>query len=376
MKADGKTRRTATERDKGYSARVDAVVTSPPYSEGEFDTKHGMNGSLSPNLKGRKVWENREKVPMKKGANIATLKHGNASADGACTCKIDGVLDFPSTAGFGWYANMFEKESVAHPAKTGLFLLRYLIENFTRPGDTVLDVLAGTGSTAIMAADLGRNGIAVELEGRFYDWIQENIRTAKAQGVKGELKAIRGDARNLSTLLLGADGIITSPPYMNEEAFADPVFMLKITAEQSARIREGKVKGHYRSPEAEKAYLDRMAGGRARHPDSISKLEKQETYLQAMAKVYRESFAVLKPGGRMILILKDFIRNKRIVLLHEDTLKLCEFVGFRLETHLKSRLPTQSFWRVLYQRKHAKDVPGLDELNFEHILIFVKPKSA
>ena len=56
-------------------------------------------------------------------------------------------------------------------------------------------------------------------------------------------------------------------------------------------------------------------------------------------------------------------------------MKLCEFIGFRLERHLKSKLSTQSFWRVLYLKKHAKDVPGLDELNYEHVLVFVKPES-
>jgi len=715
MKADGKTRRVAQERDKGRMKMmtkdnignlpigdVDAIITSPPYSEGEFDTKHGMKGSLSPNLRGRKVWENREKIPLKEGENIATLKHGKP-VHGVCTCKIDGVLNFPSTAGFGWYSNFFAKASVAHSAKANLMLLRFLVEAFTKPGDVVLDPMAGTGSTLVMAADLGRNAIGVELEEKFCNWINDNIVMAKKAGVSGEMKVIKGDARNLTTLLKAgsvegkakgqqADNVITSPPYANSTAFEDIKFMKDTAKTRGEKTKTGESKGHYFTEEAHKRVFEKIERGRyeeennianlpagdvdaiitsppysegighdsgnnaseqfkerldmqrkytrqmaskgniatlkhgdidaiitsppyanqmnakskggtisphmqglisklsgipvkefandperfmeawkiarsriphkysdnpnnigdlpvgdidaiitsppygerrnyqdierskanidkyfkekninpdlyAEDPANINRLEhkedidaiitsppyadakkggeankeamaerwdkafkkqgetwnswgktwktpgriraleslgsgysaskenignlpigdvdaiitsppyessmeggsrhtggiverekdphsdtrlkmglgikysdnednignlKKETYLEAMARVYREVYAVLKPGGRMILILKDFVRNKKIVLLHEHTIKLCELAGFRLEKHLKSKLPIQSFWRVLYKRKHT-GVPGLDELNYEHVLVFVKP---
>ncbi len=125
-------------------------------------------------------------------------------------------LIFPSTLGFGPYRNFFPKEAVGHPAKINLHLLEYLIKNYSRVGDNILDPMSGTGSTACLAALHGRNGIAVELEPKFVKWIREAAKTIAGASVvnqKGQIKVIKGDARKLSKILSSVDSIITSPPY-------------------------------------------------------------------------------------------------------------------------------------------------------------------
>ena len=68
----------------------------------------------------------------------------------------------------------------------------------------------------------------------------------------------------------------------------------------------------------------------------------------------------------MVLVLKNFIRNKKEVDLKSDTIKLCEHVGFQfLEEHHRI-LPSQSFWRTIY-RQHYPDAPVIDR---EYILVF------
>jgi hypothetical protein len=98
-----------------------------------------------------------------------------------------------------------------------MWLLEFLIKAFTKPGDTVLDPMAGSGSTSVVAAIHGRNAVQVELEKKFYEWMEkarENVEKHSTLTVKGWIKNICGDARRLSELLSkNTDVAITSPPY-------------------------------------------------------------------------------------------------------------------------------------------------------------------
>ncbi|KKM71731.1 hypothetical protein LCGC14_1427580, partial [marine sediment metagenome] len=95
---------------------------------------------------------------------------------------------------------------------------------------------------------------------------------------------------------------------------------------------------------------------------------KSQSYLEAMALVYSQCHKVLKPQGLMILVTKNFIRNQKEIRLDTDTISLCEQAGFRfIERHYR-KLPSQSFWRVIYKKKY----PLAPELKFEDVLVFQK----
>ena len=86
-------------------------------------------------------------------------------------------------------------------------LAALVIEAYSRPGDVVLDPFAGYGTTAVVAARLGRRPIAIELLPRRAARIRRRLR--------GVGTVITGDARQLSTLVQGpVDLCLTSPPYM------------------------------------------------------------------------------------------------------------------------------------------------------------------
>ena len=55
-----------------------------------------------------------------------------------------------------------------HPCQKPLPLLRYLLERSTRPGFTVLDPFAGSGSTALACRELGLSCICVEKDARYH----------------------------------------------------------------------------------------------------------------------------------------------------------------------------------------------------------------
>lgn len=140
---------------------------------------------------------------------------GNCGADG-----FDAEWRFPSICTKEqrkWYA----EESITHPAKMNVLLARKLIKEFTKPSDTVLDPMAGCGTTNIEAMLLGRNTIAVDVDKGFADLVEASVRKVKETNAKsrfplrlGHARVVCGDSRKLSQLVNEVvDATITSPPY-------------------------------------------------------------------------------------------------------------------------------------------------------------------
>ena len=60
-----------------------------------------------------------------------------------------------------------KKEVLVHPAKYPETMAQEFIEFFTKEGETVLDPMAGTGSTLIAALRAGRNSYGIELNPKY-----------------------------------------------------------------------------------------------------------------------------------------------------------------------------------------------------------------
>jgi adenine-specific DNA-methyltransferase len=68
-----------------------------------------------------------------------------------------------------------------HPCEKPLTLMRHIIEASSRPGDVVLDVFAGSGTTAIAAEQLGRQFVGCEMGSKEYATAVRRIQTTCAQ---------------------------------------------------------------------------------------------------------------------------------------------------------------------------------------------------
>jgi len=284
-------------------------------------------------------------------------------------------LLFPPTPAFGRYRPFLE-HAVAHPAKANTRLLEFLIEKYTRPGDVVLDPMAGTGSTGVVAALHGRNAVQVEIEEKFYEWMErarEKVEKHQTLAPKGRIVNIRGDARRLSELLSRADVVITSPPYEG-------------SLEGTTRHTRGGIPSRDPTLAQTGTYAVVLPGAgedapASPSPDNIGNLKSSDeeyealnrglikgdrpTYLSEMLRVYSEIHKVLKPNGLAIIIVKPFIRNKRVVDLPWYTWLLMSKVGFKLEKLYKLRLKNLSFWRALYWRKY----PEVPRISHEYVIV-------
>ena len=67
----------------------------------------------------------------------------------------------------------FVPDSFAHPAKMDAQLLLWITERYSKPGETILDPMAGSGTT-MLACGTGRHCILVELEEKFCKMMRDN----------------------------------------------------------------------------------------------------------------------------------------------------------------------------------------------------------
>src|SRR5512133_3873413 len=111
-----------------------------------------------------------------------------------------------------------KKGVLVHPAKFPETMAQEFIEFFTKQGETVLDPMAGTGSTLVAALRAGRNSYGVELNPKYAEIAQQIIeeeRNVLGQSVERlTSKVICGDATQITNYQLPiVDYILTSPPY-------------------------------------------------------------------------------------------------------------------------------------------------------------------
>lgn len=67
-----------------------------------------------------------------------------------------------------------------HPTQKPVALLEWLIKTYTNPGDTVLDPVAGSGTTAIAALRTGRHCIAIEKDPAYFEVMRKRVDAERA----------------------------------------------------------------------------------------------------------------------------------------------------------------------------------------------------
>lgn len=211
-------------------------------------------------------------------------------------------------------AGRYHPGCAAHPGKMLPALARRIVEEYSLPGNLVLDPLAGTATTLVEAALLGRRGVGVELEARWVELARMNAEHALSEEERPLVTMHEGDATNL-VALLGPDAgrvdlVCTSPPYACDVGIPN-----------IARYREVGAMG----PALARNYsTDRANLGHARGA----------AYADAMGAIYAACFAVLRPGGLIAIVTKNMRSKGRTTDLAGMTIDIAERVGFTYLQHV------------------------------------------
>ena len=199
--------------------KIDAVITDPPYGESICRNAKSIGVAVQHSRKAtEQTWDD----SITDGAWIARAQAisqhqiifgGNYYLDylGSCRCYIvwdkRGTLpDVPfAPTEWAWtsYGKMPKKytlinhgfisdvrdEKTGHPTQKPVQLMKWIIEDFTHPGDIILDPFMGSGSTGVAAMLTGRRFIGIELDATYFAIAQQRIEDAARQ-TRGEFRRV------------------------------------------------------------------------------------------------------------------------------------------------------------------------------------------
>ena len=216
-------------------------------------------------------------------------------------------------------------------------IARNVIERYSLPGDTVLDQMAGGGTTLVECKLTGRHGIGVDVNR------DSLMLTMDALNFSGRLEEplepvdiclYQGDARRLDKIEGDSiDLIATHPPYAN---------------------------------------IIKYSGKEAAHNGELSRVRNIAEFVEQMRLVADECFRVLKPDHYCAILVGDTRRNKHYTPIAFRVMQAFLEAGFILkEDIVKAQWNTQTegLWSRLSRDKNFLLIMH------EHLFVFRKPGS-
>jgi DNA modification methylase len=249
-------------------------------------------------------------------------------------------------------------------------IARRAIVAYSDPGDLVLDPMCGIATTVIEAIHSGRQAIGVELEPRWASLAAKNITHARKQGAAGHALVLQDDARRLGRGVLDdlageVSLILTSPPYSNATlgdprsgngmARARACEGRRVTTADRACASQAPNSCRYGDSDASVAQLQYGTTDQALSPQG------KESYLTAMASIYRACAGMLKPGGYLVLVTRNLRAAGAMRNIAGDTITLCQHAGLVFQQHIiallavlrdDGLLPRPSYFQLTHTR-HA-----------------------
>jgi len=192
-----------------------------------------------------------------------------------------------------------KKGVLVHPAKFPETMAQEFIEFFTKRGETVLDPMAGTGSTLSAALRAGRHSLGIELNPKYAGIARQIIadeRLALGASVEGlAANVITGDASHAPDFGLSPfDYLLTSPPYWD---------MLHAKGANTQKMR-------HTSADLDVFYSD--------DPNDLGNLHDYEEFLVKLVAIYEGLKPLLRQKAYLTIIVKNIKKGGKIYPLAWD----------------------------------------------------------
>ncbi len=219
-----------------------------------------------------------------------------------------------------------KKDVVRHPAKFPETLAQEFVEFFSKEGGTVLDPMAGTGSTLIACLRSGRHSIGIELNPQYAKIARKLIEQEKrdlgetAKDLRADI--INADAADASKLdLPRINYILTSPPYWD---------MLHARGAETQEKRRSSSK------------LDVVYSS---DPADLGNIADYDEFLGRLVQIYRALTVYLEPRAYLTIIVKNLKKGGKIYPLAWDLAQhLREFLTLKDERiWLQDNIPLAPF---------------------------------
>jgi DNA modification methylase len=200
-----------------------------------------------------------------------------------------------------------KKDVIVHPAKFPETMAQEFVEFFTKRGETVLDPMAGTGSTLVAALRAGRNSYGIELNPKYAEIAREIIGQEKITFPYGDNIAATTDIGSLIAEVITGDAlkaveyniplidyVLTSPPYWD-------MLHAKGAATQKKRRESNALDVVY-----------------SEDPNDLGNVHEYDDFLARLVTIYAGLKPLLREKAYLTIIVKNVKKGGKIYPLAWD----------------------------------------------------------
>jgi DNA modification methylase len=211
----------------------------------------------------------------------------------ACPASRMNCLSRQETSALGSTVLNVRKRQVwkdSHPARFIPELPEKYIKLFSHPGETVLDPFCGSGTTNVVAQELGCNSVGIDINPYSVDLTGQRLSRHVGRWEETRHMVVAGDCRAIMKEMPkdAVDLIVTSPPYFDVVDYQD----------------------------------DNEA--------QLGNLHQYGEFLAGMGQAFQGMRRVLKPGGYAAVNTQDLFKKDAKCPIHSDYIRLGREAGLQI----------------------------------------------